>query len=127
MLEEAVCHLAGPRGTPRRESAQEGLKIVHGDSPAKNVLRRRDGEGRVSCLEGLWPQDLIQLRKWRELESGHRCVEAPTALAEESNLADRPLGAGPTAWDGRDLGRVGGAPAAIQSGQRSSLAIAAIE
>ena len=65
MLEEAVCHLAGPRGTPRRESAQEGLKIVHGDSPAETVLRRRDGEGRVSLLEGLWPQDLIQLRKWR--------------------------------------------------------------
>ena len=59
MLEEAVCHLARPRGTPRRESAQKGLKIVHGDSPAKNVLRRRDGEGRVSFLEGLWPQDLI--------------------------------------------------------------------
>ena len=59
MLEEAVGHLAGPRGTPRGESVQEGLKVVHGDSPTKNVLRRRDGEGRVSFLEGLWPQDLI--------------------------------------------------------------------
>ena len=61
MFEEAICHLAGPRSTPRGEPAQQGLKIVHGDSPAKNVLRRQDGERRVSFLERLWPQ----LRKWR--------------------------------------------------------------
>ena len=65
MLEEAICYLAGSRSAPRGETAQQGLQVVHGDSSAEDVLRCRDGERRVSFLEGLWPYDVIQLRKWR--------------------------------------------------------------
>ena len=89
------------------EPAQQGLKIVHGDSPAENVLRFRDNEWRVPFLEGLQPQDLAQLREWRQLKCSYRCVEASTPLAEESDLANGPLQAGPAAWNGRDLGRIG--------------------
>ena len=87
VFEEALCHLVGPWSAPCGESAQQGLKIVHGDGPAENVLRFRDSEWRVPFLEGLRSQDLIQLRKWRQLKCSHRCVEASTTLAEESDLA----------------------------------------
>ena len=66
--------------------AQQCLKIVHSDGPAEDVLQFRDHERRVSFLEGLRPQDLVQFSKERQVKCGHRHVEASAALAEESNL-----------------------------------------
>ena len=56
-------------------------------------------------LKGLRPKDLVQLRKWGQLEGGHRRVQATAALAEKLDLPFGP-GAATAARDRSDQGGV---------------------